>query len=152
MGPITPRTTFLTLMGLARLNFTLNIRHLKLTTGNLSTAAGLDTHLGEGLQDHRPVCVEVEDGEAVHLLGDAAGGGQVQPGLPGQDGEDRGVVGGVLGQGKGGGAGAGAVVCLVGEGRDDRPPPADLLQVHLQGLQAAHGPRGLGEGLAWPQL
>ena len=73
---------------------------------NSSAAAGLDSHLGEGLQDDGPVRVEVEDGEAVHLLGHTAGGRQLQSNLPGEDGENRGVVCRVLRLGEREGAGA----------------------------------------------
>ena len=118
----------------------------------LSTATGLHAHLGEGLQDHRAVRVEVEDCEALHLLGDTAGVRQLLSCLPGEDGEDRGVVGWVLPLGQGEGAGAGAVVSLVAEGGDDGPTPAYLLQVHLQGLQAAHRAGSLGQSLACLQL
>ena len=78
----------------------------------------------ESLQDDRAVRVKVEDGEALHLLGDTAGGGDLLVGLPGEDGEHGGVVGRVLALGEREGAGAGAVVCLVTEGRDDGALPA----------------------------
>ena len=55
----------------------------------------------ESLEDDGPVSLEVEDGEALHLLGDTAGLGDLQAGLPGQDGEHGGVVSGALGLGEG---------------------------------------------------
>ena len=79
----------------------------------------------ESLEDDGPVSVEVEDGEALHLLGDTAGLGDLQTGLPGQDGEHGGVVGGALGLGEGEGAGARAVVGLVGERRDNGAIPSN---------------------------
>ena len=117
-----------------------------------STATRLDTHLREGLQHHGAVRVEVEDGEALHLLGHTAGLRQVCPGLSGQNGQHRGVVGRVLSLGEREGAGACAVVCLVGDRRDHTPSPPHLLQVDLQGLEAAHRLRSLRQRLAWAQL
>ena len=38
----------------------------------LSAAAGLDNHLGEGLQHEAVVVIGEEDGEALHLPGHAA--------------------------------------------------------------------------------
>ena len=106
----------------------------------------------ESLEDNRTVSIEVEDGEALHLLGDAAGLGDLQAGLPGEDGEHGGVVGGALALGQGEGAGAGAVVGLVGGRRDHGTLPANRLQVDLQSLQAAHRVRPLGERLAGAEL
>ena len=117
-----------------------------------SAATGLDAHLWESLEDDRAVRVEVEDSEALHLLGDAAGRGELLAGLPGEDGEHGGVVGGVLPLGEGEGAGASAVVGLVGGGGDHGALPADRLQVDLQRLQAAHRVRALGERLAGADL
>ena len=44
----------------------------------LSAAAGLDDHLGEGLQHEAVVVIGEEDGEALHLTGHAAGLRQLQ--------------------------------------------------------------------------
>ena len=88
-----------------------------------SAPTGPHTHLWESLQNHRAVRVEVEDGEALHLLGDTAGLGDLQVGLPGEDGEHGGVVGRVLALGEREGAGARAVVGLVGERRDNGAIP-----------------------------
>ena len=44
----------------------------------LSAAAGLDYHLGEGLQHEAVVIIGEEDGEALHLARHAARLGQLQ--------------------------------------------------------------------------
>ena len=80
----------------------------------LSAAARLDNHLGEGLEDYCSVIVRVEEGQAVHTPGNniiiisiniiiiilspwhTARLRQLQPELPLEDAEHRGVVGGLL--------------------------------------------------------
>ena len=80
----------------------------------LSAAARLDNHLGEGLEDHCSVIVHVEEGQTVHTPDNiiiiisiniiiiilsprhTARLRQLQPELPLDDAEHRGVVGGLL--------------------------------------------------------
>ena len=62
----------------------------------LSAAAGLDNHLGEGLQHEAVVVIREEDGEALHLTGHAARLRQLQSLLALQDAKHGGVVGRVF--------------------------------------------------------
>lgn len=101
-------------------------------------AAAPSHHVVVLLEDHVLVVVEVEEVDGVEFVRHTAGAADTLTQLEGvDDGLHGGVVGWphVLAQREG--AGAFAVVGVVAPRRDDPPGPADLLEVHGQGVPLA---------------